>query len=59
MKYKENLPVSEDKRYIYRASIKLKDGTVIYARTYGKRAFRIPIEDIASVSYTHLRAHET
>lgn len=47
MKYKENLPVSEDKRYIYRASIKLKDGTVIYARTYGKRAFRIPIEDIA------------
>ncbi len=27
--------------YIFRASITLKDGTKIYARDYGKRAFRI------------------
>lgn len=27
--------------YIFRASIILKDGTKIYARDYGKRAFRI------------------
>lgn len=47
MNYKEDLSVFKDKRYIYRASIKLKDGTVIYAKTYGKRALRIPIEDRA------------
>lgn len=29
--------------YIFRASMKTKDGTVIYARDYGKRAFRIEI----------------
>ena len=27
--------------YIFRASITTKDGTKIYAKTYGKRAFRI------------------
>lgn len=27
--------------YIFRASRRLKDGTVIYAKDYGKRAFRI------------------
>lgn len=27
--------------YIFRASITLKDGTKIYARDYGKKAFRI------------------
>ena len=27
--------------YILRASITLKDGSKIYANTYGKRAFRI------------------
>lgn len=27
--------------YIFRASITTKDGTKIYARDYGKRAFRI------------------
>lgn len=27
--------------FIFRASITLKDGTKIYARDYGKRAFRI------------------
>tara|TARA_Y100000310_G_C20321497_1_gene640928 strand:+ start:24 stop:146 length:123 start_codon:yes stop_codon:yes gene_type:complete len=31
------------KGYIFRASRTLKDGTVIYARQYGKRAFRIPV----------------
>ena len=30
-------------RYIYRAYITCKDGTRVYARTYGKRAFRIPV----------------
>lgn len=29
--------------YIFRASMKLKDGSVIYARDYGKKAFKIPI----------------
>lgn len=29
--------------YIFRSSLKLKDGTVIYAKDYGKKAFRIPI----------------
>ena len=33
--------------YIYRASIKLKDGTINYAKTYGKKAFRIPITKIS------------
>ena len=27
--------------YIFRASITLKDGSKIYAKDYGKRAFRI------------------
>lgn len=27
--------------WIFRASITTKDGTKIYAKTYGKRAFRI------------------
>lgn len=27
--------------YIFRTSITLKDGTKIYAKDYGKRAFRI------------------
>ena len=34
-----------DKRYIYRPWITLADGTRIYAKAYGKRAFRIPVED--------------
>ena len=29
--------------YIFRASITLKDGTRIYAKDYGKKAFRIYI----------------
>jgi len=27
--------------YIYRAYITMKDGTRVYAKTYGKRAFKI------------------
>lgn len=27
--------------YIFRASRKTKDGTIIYAKDYGKKAFRI------------------
>ena len=49
LKHQEQIPVSKDRRYIYRASIKLKDGTVIYAKAYGKRAFRIPVDNIAQV----------
>lgn len=33
------------KYYIYRTKIRLKDGSILYARDYGKRAFRIPIYD--------------
>lgn len=29
--------------YIYRTKITLKDGTILYAKQYGKRAFRIPV----------------
>ena len=29
--------------YIYRTKITLKDGTVLYAKQYGIRAFRIPV----------------
>lgn len=32
-------------RYIYRPYITLKDGRVIWASSYGKRAFRIPVSD--------------
>ena len=31
--------------YIFRAYITLKDGTRLYARNYGKRAFCIFVED--------------
>ena len=44
---KTKVPTFESKRYVYRASIKLKNGKVIFAKAYGKRAFRIPVEDIA------------
>lgn len=29
--------------YIYRTKITLRDGTVIYAKNYGLKAFRIPV----------------
>ena len=32
--------------YIFRTSITLKDGTKIYAKDYGKKAFRIPLNTI-------------
>lgn len=31
-------------QYIFRASMKLKDGTVIYAKDYQKKAFKIPLD---------------
>ena len=34
---------SPSPEYIFRASITLPDGTVLYAKKFGKRAFRIPI----------------
>jgi len=37
------MPDRKIARWIFRASKTLKNGTVIYARQYGKRAFRIPI----------------
>ncbi len=37
------LATEKSVRYIYRAYITLKDGTRIYARSYGKKAFRIPV----------------
>lgn len=33
----------EGTAYIFRASITLPDGTRIYARQFGKRAFKIPV----------------
>ena len=30
-------------RFIFRATIRLKDGTVLHAKDYGKRAFKIYI----------------
>jgi hypothetical protein len=32
-------------RYIYRASIRLRNGKRIYARQYGLKAFRIKLRD--------------
>lgn len=36
-------PPDEGTRYIYRPFITLPNGTVIWAKSYGKKAFRIPI----------------
>lgn len=33
------------KGFIYRTKIRLKDGTVIYAKDYGKKAFKIALYD--------------
>lgn len=38
-------PADNPKGYIYRPYITLPNGTVIWAKTYGKRAFRIPVGD--------------
>ena len=37
-------PAAEPK-YIYRPYITLPDGTKIWAKKYGKKAFRIPVAD--------------
>lgn len=31
--------------FIYRPWIRLKDGTILYAKSYGKKVFKIPISD--------------
>ena len=36
-------PADKPKGYIYRPYITLQNGVVIWAKHYGKRAFRIPI----------------
>jgi hypothetical protein len=38
-------PPNEGQRYIYRPYIRKPDGTIIWAKTYGKKAFRIPVSD--------------
>lgn len=35
----------EKGHYVYRTYITLKDGTRIYAKSYGKKAFRFWVED--------------
>ena len=35
--------LQEHIKYIYTASITLRNGKKIYARSYGKKAFRIPV----------------
>lgn len=39
-----NSYVNSSKRYIFTAYITRKDGTRIYARQYGLKAFRIPVK---------------
>lgn len=36
-------PILEDVEYIYRASIKLRNGKILYARDCGLKAFKIPV----------------
>lgn len=31
--------------FIFRPWIRLKDGTIVYAKSYGKKAFKIPVGD--------------
>jgi len=35
----------DNQRYIYRASITLKNGKKLYAKDCGKKAFKIPVKD--------------
>ena len=37
--------MAKKKGYVYRSKMRLKDGTIIYAKDYGKKAFKIPISD--------------
>jgi len=36
--------VPEAITYIYRPYFRKKDGTIVWAKTYGKKVFRIPVE---------------
>ncbi len=35
--------LEQTKRYIFRTYIRTKDGRIIYASSYGKRAFKIEV----------------
>ncbi|PYE47145.1 hypothetical protein DFI02_1011299 [Rhizobium sp. PP-F2F-G20b] len=39
----EETAADDNGQYIFRASMLLPDGRRIYARQYGKRAFKIPV----------------
>lgn len=40
---REDVPVGY--RWLYTAKIRLKNGMILYARNYGKKAFRILVTD--------------
>lgn len=40
-------PPDEGQQFIFRPYITLPDGTVIWARKYGKKAFRIPVGPVS------------
>lgn len=40
---------NEEQQYIYRPWTTLKDGTRVYARNYGKKAFKIPIKRMPDI----------
>jgi hypothetical protein len=41
----ENINNKSEVKYVFRPYITLPNGTTIYARNYGKRAFKIPIKE--------------
>ena len=38
-------PEKGQQQYIFRPYIRLKDGQILYAAAYGKKAFRIPVDN--------------
>lgn len=40
---KKHITPEDDGMYVYRAFITLKNGRRLYARDYGKKAWRIPV----------------
>lgn len=39
------METKKSERYVYRSSIRLRNGKRIFAWQYGKKAFRIPVRD--------------